>query len=379
MKNQVLSTPRTKRSAALRRAAFGFLTVVFLALTLGSSAAAQRDIRFLATADPQLENDPHATPGRWKKRVLTISTIYHLNNLLNSKKYRGLLVAGDLTQWALKEEWDNYQKIRKPNASLFYDGLGNHDMTIGNCCLGVRHSGYCTCPDDILKDMGRARESWQKVNGTLRRVPTKYKTKLSPHYSWDWDDVHFVQLNLYPGTKIRNEAALSDDIENPANLDPRGSLYFLQYDLLRNAADGRPVILIHHYCLPSSPDLCEDDRWWTSAQKEEYWKAIAKYNVVAIVTGHLHSPSDSNWAYSWPKPDPSLPGPAAIPTFIVGAALGGHFVDFHITDKSLRATRRQVTGTDWRLHVQLSGKTSCKEVPLAKGRAGTMTQVACPP
>ena len=99
-----------------------------------------------------------------------------------------------------------------------------------------------------------------------------------PHYSWDWDDVHFVQLNLFPGYTSDPNCS-----EPPLWCDPMASLYFLQEDLALNVGNsGRPVVLVHHYSA----------EWWVPLSwfqtHTDYNNVIAPYNVIGIFTGHLH-------------------------------------------------------------------------------------------
>ncbi len=88
------------------------------------------------------------------------------------------------------------------------------------------------------------------------------------HYSWDWDGIHFVQLNVYPGN--------SEEAEK--------SLAFLKYDLENNLIKkDTPIILFHHYGF----DGYSDD-WWTSEERYDYYTLIKDFNVIAIFQGHQH-------------------------------------------------------------------------------------------
>ncbi len=94
------------------------------------------------------------------------------------------------------------------------------------------------------------------------------------HYSWDWDDVHFVMLGIYPAdvqnAKIRY---------NPIWHDPQGALTFLRQDLAENVGDsGRPVILMSHCGV--------DADWWHEEDKRAFYDVALPYNVVAYIYGH---------------------------------------------------------------------------------------------
>ena len=94
------------------------------------------------------------------------------------------------------------------------------------------------------------------------------------HYSWDWDDVHFVQLNIYPADRQREGVRY-----NPVWHDPQGSLSFLKQDLQKNVRkSGRPVVLLSHCGV--------DTDWWTAADWKQFYDAAKPYNVVLYLYGH---------------------------------------------------------------------------------------------
>ena len=59
------------------------------------------------------------------------------------------------------------------------------------------------------------------------------------HYSWDWDGVHFVNVNLFPGNVWEGEA-----VAYGRGHDPLFARDFLIADLRRNVGtSGRPVVI----------------------------------------------------------------------------------------------------------------------------------------
>ena len=94
------------------------------------------------------------------------------------------------------------------------------------------------------------------------------------HYSWDWDDVHFVQLNFYPADQQREGVRYS-----PVWHDPQGSLTFLKEDLARKVGtSGRPVVLMSHAGF--------DTDWWVAADWKDAYDAAKAYNVILYLYGH---------------------------------------------------------------------------------------------
>jgi len=108
------------------------------------------------------------------------------------------------------------------------------------------------------------------------------------HYSWDWGNLHLVQLNLFPG----DEPSQAD--ENSRVRDPRDALSFLVSDLETQIGDsGRPILLMWHYGLDQ---FGHEARWWTDEQKAAFLEAIEGYNVLGFMHGHTHATSHYQWA-----------------------------------------------------------------------------------
>jgi len=269
---------------------------------------ANRDLRFLATGDPQYWNSRISSgtnSGVNETADVVMKTVRDLKQ--SSKRIRGIIVAGDLTQNARDDEWDEYIQSQGTMDRFFFEGLGNHDIAI---------TGSSSKPEDRRDYVGRkARNTW----------PTKRNYddggEEIPHYSWDWHDIHFVQLNLFPGNDKPSGASKGVD------LDPRGALDFLKDDLAENVGTtGRPVILTHHYGFDSF-----SLQYWEESQRKAYWNAIADYNVIAIITGHSHSFPGAAWEYSWTIDNDDISNGyvergdlnRTLPTFVSGAARGG--------------------------------------------------------
>ena len=285
-------TSGLQRLGRARSASFSVRTSLIMPLftvvcmLLGASPAnADRDFWALATADPQYwipDGDP-----------LNVAADEILDTVMGVRRtgapgVRGIIIAGDLTQDADFAEFRRYRDFvgganvatgdlpdnevpilddEQLGESIYvYDGLGNHDYLSAS-------SG------DVSK----------KINSWVRRDRAEdiIRDSDGPHYSWNWDDVHFVQLN--------NLAADDASAFQPTH-DPYGALTFLIDNLKVKVADtGRPVVIVHHIgftcfatgkCLAGDPP--EFQEWWTHNQRRDYWNAIKDYNVVAILVGHNH-------------------------------------------------------------------------------------------
>jgi hypothetical protein len=286
---------------------------VLLAQTHYGIGATSRDVRFLVTGDPQYFKFNGEQRHRRESDAVFRAMVGQMSasecnypRYLAGCKIRGMIVAGDLTQQAKGLEMDWYRDAITGAARFAYDGLGNHDYNGG------------TVKDYILRD---------------RRRSTVATSVGDPHYSWDWHDVHLVQLNLFVG----NNPVDSGD----ARYDPYHSLDFLRRDLRDNVGgSGRPVILIHHYGFDSfSRERVSGDipRWWGDHHRWGYWDAIAGYNVKAIFNGHNHLGPESkeeNWHLMW-----SEKGGKPIHTFNAAAALMGTFLEVKIDNNNLTVQR----------------------------------------
>jgi hypothetical protein len=130
-----------------------------------------------------------------------------------------------------------------------------------------------------------------------KRPGLKSLSANSQHYSWDWgpaeSPVHFINLGIVVGS--------NKDKDNPRRYNPLGSLEFLQDDLQKNVGEsGRPVVITHHIDVQRYSTACDADpknagKEWHPCDARAFHKAIAKYNVVAILYGHTHARNVLKW------------------------------------------------------------------------------------
>lgn len=140
-----------------------------------------------------------------------------------------------------------------------FEGWGNHDG-----------------PPEGRDRFGFSLQAELKKRNALR-LKKGLVTNLSAnglHYSWDWDDVHFVQLNLYPADRQHEKVKYS-----AAWHDPQGSLSFLREDVARHVGtSGRPVALLSHCGF--------DTDWWPPEDWKAVYEAMKPYNVILYLYGH---------------------------------------------------------------------------------------------
>lgn len=277
-----------------------------------------RRVRFMASADPQFFKDaPDRNDVAEDVMKKMWKSVYE-----NPDTYFGQIIAGDLTQLAIKTEWKMYKKLA--DVMEIYDGWGNHDVE----------------NDWIAWTIGD-RDAWidilEHITTKWRRFPCSYDADpLAAHYSWDWRDVHFVQTNLLPSD---SNACVPDDDES-GGIDPKKSLSFLRKDLRDKVGNsGRPVVIVSHLGMEPFSGGC-----WEEGQKERFWDVIANYNVILIISGHQHNHYGE---VTWNRPTGKSNGPDSIINIIAGGACLGYHMDIEITDNHIEATRYHNGNQQW--------------------------------
>ena len=272
------------------------LSVILLCMSATVSVNA-RDVTFFHISDQHYSipegSDPKIITSKEKKFARTIKAM----NRLPGTKYpdkiggsvddpRGVIITGDLTNGGKKDQWFKWVRqwgFKSRHGLLkypVYEGAGNHDG--GPAAKG----GYVR--RQIIK---RNRERPAVVNISENGL----------HYSWDWDDVHFVQLNEYPGPEDTNRYSgnraynrKEQRFGNPAEK----SLQFLRQDLASKVGDSkRPIILLQHYGFGDFPfhPWGDDAGWWTEEHALRLWETIEGYNVISILSGHDGSEAILKW------------------------------------------------------------------------------------
>lgn len=299
---------------------------------------ANRDVCFLVSADCQYDNeDGQHGSGSEEANLINAAMVTRVDT---NRRIRGVVYAGDLTQNTRPlDEFDWYMASLQGKARHVFDGLGNHDEyepDAGQWLACTVEAPACVDPDRI---------SWEIAHRKRTTVKTNYS---DPHYSWDWHDVHFVQLNLFP-----SDSTAPDFPE----LSPHGSLSFLRSDLATYVGNsGRPVVLFHHYGFDefsiNTGSSCDSsgsaETWWTHDQRVAYWNALAAYNVIAIFTGHQHLSHALGcaWRTDWSRPAGGVGGPSYIPTFTSGAARNDVYLDVHISNWGMFVGRMDHSGAE---------------------------------
>jgi len=160
------------------------------------------------------------------------------------------------------------------------------------------------------------------------------------HYSWNWDPVHLVQLNLFAGADENDVASVS-----PRGHDPADTLGFLKATLEKNVGrSNRPVIIFQHIGWP--PDGMS--HWWSDQAKERFFQVVKDYNVVLLVHGHSRAATIYQWKGLEVIADGSTARPECPP---------GDFFVVRLTSDELMAAHRTPQGWGVRLRRPLARQT----------------------
>ncbi len=211
---------------------------------------------------------------------------------------RGVLLPGDLIEFPDAGLWANYLADYSPTGSArvifsVYDGLGNHDFW-----------NYTTSQSSTLIKNNFIARNAQRTGITAFDAQNL-------HYSWNWDQVHFVNLNLFIGNQIGVAA----------QWDPNGSLTFLQNDLAQNVgSSGRPVFVFQHFNIDTVQD------YYQNTQKNAMVTLLRNYNCIGILHGHSHS--KKIYAFQ------------GIDLYDDGTVMNGDIMVFHITDGRMVVVNR---------------------------------------
>jgi hypothetical protein len=287
------------------------------------------EVWFFVTADPQIHLDKWGTAG-------TEATIHTINQLPGQPfppggtigTPRAVLVLGDLVDVTNDpRHWHAYTRLFDPNGKALlrfpaFEGIGNHDLSPESA------DGFSNVQSAFIQ-RSRSRTGPE----SFRYCSSHY------HYSWDWNDLHLVQLNLFPGNSHRPVY----DRPAPWN-NPRQSLDFLRSDLKATVGSSqRPVILLWHYGLRG----WGLEKWWTPADLAALRETIAPYNIAAILHGHEHSFAQYTWegfpVFMCPSPqkdrDPKSPDSPSTPKGFLALRYAHGQLDLaHHTDKGWAET-----------------------------------------
>jgi hypothetical protein len=246
------------------------------------ASRSRRDITFISSSDPHYRQPDHKLGHH---NDLNVATIDEMNRIAEVEwpgelgggliaEPRGVLAIGDLV-----DDGDARADGRSLTAEQF--ALYAADFGVFGGDARLRWPTLETWGNHDGPPAGREKHGFS-VQGRLAernraRLARGTIVNLAPnglHCSWDWDDVHFVMLGIYPADAQHPSVKYS-----AAWHDPQGALSFLKQDLADHVGEsGRPVVLISHCGF--------DTDWWTPDDWRAAYDAARDHDVILYLYGH---------------------------------------------------------------------------------------------
>lgn len=231
-------------------------------------------------------NDPNDDQYSWEQANKKI--VESLNKLNSSTPIKFGVINGDITEFGRTQTLYSFEKTYSPLAFKYYIGLGNHDYAnnVGDCTGSV--GSYDTCAADMVRQMEMKMDTYRSSlsnynENYVRDYAVDSSTKLSfgsLAYSWDDGDIHYVQLQNYPGYQVNLRVT---GYKTTWKYEIAKSTTWLAQDLRQARARGKQIIINFH----DGTDHIKDNM---SAYEKRFFKRVLTENkVTAIFVGHAHS------------------------------------------------------------------------------------------
>lgn len=260
--------------------------------------------KFIMAADPQypwtLQDDKEhsmGNSGTWHRKNPTAESyggdadklaemqVASINALINSESasespIKGVMFNGDLVNannWELNssdEHLSNFKKFYEKINVPVYCGLGNHDYDnyVDDTFENRGATSMVEYVIDNCTKNGITNCDYRKMEDyTFPSLRTLYTGSFS--YSFDIENIHFVQLHNYPGY-TRSWGNFRSDRAKEVDVNVTDCFDWLENDLITARAAGKAIIVAHHY---------------RGNAYERYVDLFNKYKVSAVFIGHSHT------------------------------------------------------------------------------------------
>ncbi len=246
-------------------------------------------------ADPQPWHLDSGDPNAHSNREPWIKTNKKVANAIESHAAEFYIINGDLTEFGRPQTYQDYADVYKSIAYPLYEGLGNHDYynNIRDCTIPIANLSKDACAVSAVKRMFQEIKKYSSMlpqfnkHMTDRRVihPNVMRHIItgSLSYSWDYGDIHYVQLQNYPTYTARLYDGQTKVIITKA-------LNWLKKDLAAADKRGKVTILNFH---DARPYFRDNDSHFLHPQNAKdlaaFTSIIKRHNVKAIFVGHEHN------------------------------------------------------------------------------------------
>lgn len=195
---------------------------------------------------------------------------------------KGLIHAGDVIDSGDKNS-SKHQAMQETEWKAYCADFGIEGL-IGNveCPVYEVHGNH-----DGPQAIGYAMDGIFKRNNDRSKQGLGNVSSNGLQISWDWGDVHFVNLGIVAGKQVADT--------QKRRYAPADSLDFLIEDLRQNVgSSNRPVVLTHHIDLARYSVACDEqdpankNREWHPCDIQAFYKALQPYRIAALLHGHTH-------------------------------------------------------------------------------------------
>ncbi|WP_345097308.1 metallophosphoesterase [Bartonella acomydis] len=284
-------------------------------------------------ADPQAWRLNSGDPNAYSNRKPWLKANRNVASAIESHAAAFSIINGDLTEFGRLQTYQDYADIYKSLVYPVYEGLGNHDYAnnVRDCMIPITNLSKDACAISAVKRMLQELKKYSSSLPAFNKHVTSRRllhSETAHHfvtgslsYSWDYGDIHYVQLHNYPTytahlsdghMKVRITTALGWLKKDLAAADKRGKVTILNFH------DGRPYLWDNdsHFIHPQN------------AKSLSVFKSlITRHNVKAIFVGHKHYR-----AYCRAKNDTVF---GNIPVYTAGALFNGDYYLMHVQGKNI--------------------------------------------
>lgn len=285
-------------------------------------------------ADPQAWRLNSGDPNAESNRNPWIAINQQVAHTIKSHKAVFHVVNGDLTESGRQKNYDDYTNLYKSFGAPVYEGLGNHDYAnnVGNCAIPEMSNLYKdACAISAVKRMLSEIKNYSNnlshfnadviESSAIAPGGTMHFIKGSLSYSWDYGDIHYVQLHNYPSYNVHLK-------EQYTTVQITKSLNWLKKDLANANARGKVTIINFHDARPASID--GESHFIHEKNKKDlsvFKSIITSHHVKAIFVGHTHYQ-----AYCRAKNDNVF---GNIPVYTAGALFNGDYYLINVKGKDI--------------------------------------------
>ncbi|PIT68150.1 metallophosphoesterase [Bartonella tribocorum] len=255
---------------------------------------APKNYKVVIAADPQPWRLDSGNPNANSNREPWLNVNRKVAKALESHAAAFYIINGDLTEYGRPQTYQDYANVYKRGVYSVYEGLGNHDYynNLSDCIIPLSNLSKDACAVSavkrMLKEIDRYKGSLPHFNQHVTYRPflhmetAHYLITGSLSYSWDYGDIHYVQLQNYPTYTARL-------FDGHTKVNITSALGWLKKDLAAARKRGKEIILNFHDARPYFRD--KDSHFITPQNMKNlaaFKSIIMRYNVKAIFVGHQH-------------------------------------------------------------------------------------------